>query len=121
MATVQASVRQKQAAAPRAQGQRLALLIASGGDDRIWPDPVTRRNRYGAPAAPAPEELWFSSSTACAVSLRGWAAACEALDALTESGRCGVGAWFDGLRSRLAALYGTPGAEVVLSASGTEA
>ena len=99
---------------------RLPLLIASGGDDRIWPDPVTRRNRYGAPAAPAPDELWFSSSTACAVSPRGWAAAGQALAALTEGQAC-IGGWFDGIRARLNDAYGVPGAEVVLSASGTEA
>jgi hypothetical protein len=98
----------------------MRLLIVSGGDDRIWPDPVTRRNRYGVPSAPAPDELWFSSSTACAVSPRGWAAAGEALAAVTDGGAC-VGGWFDGLRARLKAIYGAPGAEVVLSASGTEA
>ena len=53
----------------RPHDARLRLLIASGGDDRIpGSDPVTRRNRYGAPATPAPDELWFSSSTACAIS-----------------------------------------------------
>src|SRR5580704_4587936 len=65
---------------------RLRLLIASGGDDRLWLDPVTRRNRYGVPAAPAPDELWFSSSTASAVSPRGWTAAGEALERLAEAG-----------------------------------
>ena len=120
MATVQARVRQERAAAPRAQGQRLALLIASGGDERIWPDPVTRRNRYGAPAAPAPDELWFSSSTASAVSPRGWAAAGEALGRLAECGQFTISAWFDQIRGRLMALYGAPGAEAVLAASGTE-
>src|SRR5580692_12956654 len=104
MATVQASVRQKQAAAPRAQGQRLALLIASGGDGRIWLDPTTRRNRYGAPAAPAPDELWFSSSTASAISPRGWAAAGEALRRLSEPGCFTIAGWFDSIRARLLAL-----------------
>lgn len=100
---------------------RLRLMLASGGDERIWLDPVTRRNRYGAPAGPAPDELWFSSSTACAVSERGWAAACAALSRLTSPGLCGVGAWFDQVRARLMAIYGAPGAQAVLSASGTEA
>jgi len=120
MVTVQASVRQERAAAPRAQGQRLALLIASGGDERIWPDPVTRRNRYGAPAVPAPGELWLSSSTASAISHRGCAAAGEALERLAEPGRFTIAAWFDQIRARLMALYGAPGAEAVLAASGTE-
>lgn len=104
-----------------ARDSRLRLLIASGGDDRIWLDPVTRRNRYGAPAAPAAGELWFSSSTACAVSPRGWAAAGEALERLTEPGCHTIAAFFDTLRRRLLALYGAPGAEAVLAASGTEA
>jgi hypothetical protein len=100
---------------------RLRLLLASGGDDRIWPDPVSRRNRYGAPAAPAPDELWFSSSTACAISPQGWAAAGEALERLIAPGPTTIVALFDGLRERLLTLYGAPGAEAVLSASGTEA
>src|SRR5580704_18132059 len=84
---------------------RLRLLIASGGDDRIWLDPVTRRNRYGVPAAPAADELWFSSSTASAVSARGWTAAGEALERLTTPGRHTIAAFFDALRLRLLALY----------------
>jgi hypothetical protein len=100
---------------------RLRLLIASGGDDRIWLDPTTRRNRYGVPAAPAPDELWFSSSTASAVSPRGWTAAGEALEQLTTPGRLTIAAHFDSLRQRLLAQYGAPGAEAVLAASGTEA
>ena len=104
-----------------ARDARLRLLIAGGGDDRIWLDPTTRRNRYGVPATPAPEELWFSSSTACAISPRGWAAAGEALARLTEPGCHTIAAFFDTLRRRLLALYGAPGAEAVLAASGTEA
>jgi hypothetical protein len=100
---------------------RLRLLLASGGDDRIWPDPVSRRNRYGAPASPAPDELWFSSSTACAISPRGWVAAGEALQRLIAPGPSTIVALFDTLRERLLTLYGAPGAEAVLSASGTEA
>ena len=104
-----------------AQDPRLGLLLASGGDDRIWLDPVTRRNRYGAPGKPAPDELWFSSSTASPVSPRGWAAAGEALGQLVEGRSLTIGGWFDSLRRRLLALYGAPGAEAVLAASGTEA
>ncbi|MGH6957486.1 MAG: hypothetical protein ACREEW_12550, partial [Caulobacteraceae bacterium] len=100
---------------------RLRLLLASGGDDRIWLDPVTRRNRYGAPAAPAPEELWFSSSTASPISPTGWQAAGEALEALGTACGPNIAAWFDSLRARLLALYGARESEVVLAASGTEA
>jgi hypothetical protein len=104
-----------------ARDLKLGLLMASGGDDRLWLDPVTRRNRYGAPATPAPDELWFSSSTASPPSPRGWAAAGEALQRLSDGGGDSIAAWFDGLRRRLLALYGAPGAEAVLAASGTEA
>ncbi|HEY3797589.1 MAG TPA: hypothetical protein VGL58_04490 [Caulobacteraceae bacterium] len=111
----------REASEARSIEARLRLMIASGGDDRLWLDPVTRRNRYGAPAAPAPDELWFSSSTACAVSPRGWAAASEALLRLTDAPACGLVSWFDDLRARLLSIYGTPGAQAVLTASGTEA
>jgi hypothetical protein len=105
-----------------ARDARLRLLLASGGDERLWLDPVTRRNRYGVPAHPAPEELWFSSSTACAISPQGWAAAREALDLLIEGGRpCAVTTWCDNLRARLKSLYGDAGDDVILAGSGTEA
>ena len=120
MVAASAIVRREPKRAPTALDRRLALLIASGGDERIWPDPVTRRNRYGAPAAPAPDELWFSSSTASPVSPRGWAAAQGALARLIEPGRVGIASWFDQIRTRLLALYAAPGAEAVLAASGTE-
>jgi hypothetical protein len=107
--------------ASTAADARLRLSIASGGDDRIWLDPVTRRNRYGVPAAPAPDELWFSSSTASAVSLRGWNAARQALERLAGCEAQPVAEWFDDLRRRLLTLYGPPGAEAILAASGTEA
>src|ERR1700679_1585 len=94
-----------------ARESRLRLLLASGGDDRIWLDPITRRNRYGVPATPAPDELWFSSSTASAVSPRGWIAAGEALERVTGPAAQPIDAWFDDLRRRLLALYGAPGAE----------
>ncbi|HEX3407325.1 MAG TPA: hypothetical protein VHS81_08825 [Caulobacteraceae bacterium] len=113
-------MRREPKAAPSALDRRLALLISSGGDERIWPDPINRRNRYGVPAAPAPDELWFSSSTASPVSPRGWAAARAALERVTEPGGVGVATWFDQIRLRLLALYGAPAAEAVLAASGTE-
>jgi hypothetical protein len=120
MVAASAIVRREPRAAPSPLDRRLALLIASGGDERIWPDPVTRRNRYGVPAAPAPDELWFSSSTASPVSPRGWTAARAALAGLTEPGGAGISTWFDQIRARLLALYPAPGAEAVLAASGTE-
>jgi aromatic-L-amino-acid decarboxylase len=103
-----------------AQARWLALLMNAGGGERLALGPQSRRNRYGVPAVPAPDELWFSSSTACAASPRGWAAAEAALGALL-AGHVRIGGWFESLRARLLALYGAPGAEAVLAASGTEA
>jgi hypothetical protein len=110
------------AAPTEARDARLRLLLAGGGDERLWLDPATRRNRYGVPASPAPDELWFSSSTACAISTQGWSAARDTLDRLTGEGQpCAIVSWFDTLRTRLRALYAGPGDEVVLAGSGTEA
>jgi len=106
--------------AASARAMRLGLLVASGGDERLALDPASRRNRYGVPARPAPDELWFSSSTACAVSPRGWAAAGELLERLS-AGAVEIGDRLDEVRARLVQLYGAPGAEAILCASGTEA
>ncbi len=101
---------------------RLRMLLNSGGDERLWIDPHTGANRYGVPDAPAPDELWFSSSTASAVSPRGSNAAGAALGRLTaDPASADPADWMDGLRRRLLALYGVPGAQAVLCASGTEA
>ncbi len=104
-----------------AEGQsQLDMMLVSGGDERIWPDPVTRRNRYDTPTAPAPDELWFSSSTASAVTKRGYYAARAAFDAISQPG-ADLAGWFDKIRARIASLFGEPGVAVVLTASGTEA
>ncbi|HEY8160847.1 MAG TPA: hypothetical protein VIF34_01060 [Methylocystis sp.] len=107
--------------APAAGPQpRLDMMIVSGGDERIWPDPITRRNRYGTPPAPAPDELWFSSSTASAITRRGYDAARAAFDAISQPG-ADLAGWFDKIRARIVTQFGEPGVEVVLTASGTEA
>ena len=103
---------------------RLRLLLASGGDERIWPDPLTGRNRYGTTIAPAPDETWFSSSTASTITERGYRAALADLQALLERGvrtSVQVQDWLCGLRAELLALYGREDAEAVLAASGTDA
>ncbi len=103
---------------------RLRLLLASGGDERIWPDPVTGRNRYGTTIRPAPGETWFSSSTASTITERGYRAALADLEALLAQGvrtSLQVQDWLCGLRAELLALYGRRGAEAVLAASGTDA
>ncbi len=100
----------------------LTLYLADGGDERIKPDPLTGRTKYGTPAGPAPDEIWFSSSTASAIDQRGFAAANDALAALFgDSQSVGPTAWFDRLRQRIVSLFGIPATEAVLSASGTEA
>jgi hypothetical protein len=107
---------------PSQANAALRLYLADGGDGRIKPDPLTGRTKYGTPAGPAPDEIWFSSSTASAIDQRGFAAADDALSALFGNGQSiGPAAWFDRLRQRIVSLFGIPGTEVVLSASGTEA
>jgi len=111
-------------AAPRRKGldDQLRLLLTSGGDERLWPDPLLRRNRYGAPAAPAPDELWYSSSTASAISPEGWRAAGEALERLLDpAAHCSPEDFVEDIRARLLRLVGAPGAQAALCASGTEA
>lgn len=99
------------------------LLLTSGGDERILPDPISRRNRYGTPPRPRSDEIWFSSSTASAITPRGYAAALNVFARLTDpsgAGRLDSGSWFDELRGRIARIFCVAGSEVVLSASGTE-
>ena len=98
------------------------LLLTSGGDERIWPNPQTGKNRYGVGAGPASGEIWFSSSTASAISESGFRAARAAVERLTGQGADAVGLprFFDDVRHRIAALYGTPGTSAVLLPSGTE-
>ena len=100
------------------------LLLASGGDERIAPDPVTRRNRYGTMATPSPGEIFLSSSTASTITPRAYRAAESAWAALTAGSigdRRGLEPWFDDIRARLAGLFGIAGCGVILTGSGTEA
>jgi hypothetical protein len=97
-------------------------VLASGGDERIAVDPSTGRNRYGVPSGRAAEEVWLSSSTATAISPRGFDAAHLAFQNLMASAAApSVSGWFDRIRARLLELFGVPGANIILSASGTEA
>ena len=99
----------------------LRVALVSGGDERLALDPRTGRNRYGTPPHPAPGEIHFSSSTASPISPRGLAAADAAFARLLGGDAATASAWMDGIRTRLLDLYGIPGAEVILTASGTEA
>jgi len=96
-------------------------VLTSGGDERIATDPASGRNRYGIPPGRAPEEVWFSSSTATAISPRGYDAALRAFQRLAGGDGDAVSSWFDGIRDRLLGLFGVSDAKAVLSASGTEA
>jgi hypothetical protein len=110
----------------RAQGTAEALesfeeWLVSGGDERIAVDPTSKRNRYGTPSGKACGEAWFSSSTAAAISPRGYDAAFLAYcDLANASGDLSVSTWLDRIRARLTAVFGIPGSEVILSGSGTE-
>ena len=96
-------------------------ILTSGGDERIAIDPATGRNRYGAPPGTACDEVWFSSSTASAISPRGYEAALEAVRGLASAEKTWpVSGWFDRIRARLGALFGIPRTEIILASSGTE-
>jgi hypothetical protein len=100
----------------------LRVSLQSGGDERLALLPETGRNRYGIPPGPAPQDVWFASSTASPVSPRGSAAAAAMLARLIAPRRGETAtAWPDAIRSRLLTLFGIDGASVILTASGTEA
>jgi hypothetical protein len=92
--------------------------LASGGDERIARD-AAGVNRYGTPAHPDDGAVWLSSSTASAITPGGYRAAAAAFRAL-RLGTSEPAVWFDAIRQRLLRLLGVAGAEIVLSASGTE-
>lgn len=100
-----------------------ALMLVSGGDRRIAPDPVSGRNRYGTLASPTPEEISFASTTASNVSAESFRAAGEALERLIDPGapkKTNPAAWFGDIRQRIRTAIGSEKAEVVLAASGTD-
>jgi hypothetical protein len=97
----------------------LELLLTCGGDERIACNSPDARNKYGTPRGMALDEVWFSSSTASAISARGYKAAVDAGGRWLD-GRSGVPEWFDGIRGRVATIFGASPGQVILSASGTE-
>jgi hypothetical protein len=107
-----------------ANGRGADLLLAHGGDARIFLDPVTRRNRYGIGVKPCPGEICLSSSTASTITARAHSAVRLAWSALAGDGSNAapsLPAWFENIRARLLALFGIAGAGVILAGSGTEA
>jgi hypothetical protein len=102
----------------------VSLILASGGDERIWPDPISGRNRYGTRMLPAPDEIGFSSTTASNISETGFAAASRALERLFGFDGTSIvtpDQWCDEVRSRIAECFGVGERQVVLAASGTDA
>ncbi len=95
----------------------LAMMLTSGGDERISPD-GSGRNRYGASARPREDEICFASSTASTISARGWDAAASALPLALLAGE--TEAWFSNLRRRLLNLLAPRGTEAAFCASGTQ-
>ncbi len=96
-------------------------MLVSGGDGRIAIDPQTGRTRYYTPRGKACDETWFSSSTATAISVRGYDATRQACRSLGDASDIQlVSGCFHRIRARLLALFGIPGSEAILSGSGTE-
>jgi hypothetical protein len=101
--------------------------LISGGDQRLVIDPQTGLNGYGCQPSPRPHEISFSSSTASTISQRAYFAAATAYRELLRPAsviededalECLAAA----IRAQLKTLLDlhTTGAEVVLSASGTD-
>ncbi|MBI5129934.1 MAG: hypothetical protein HZA66_10870 [Rhodopseudomonas palustris] len=106
----------------------LEQLLTCGGDARLDIDRATGRNAYGCSPVPTPEIPSFSSCTATTISERGYEAAERARTALMSSAMLhGLIECFDArveaMRDELKALLGLErsGAELVFSASGTDA
>ncbi len=96
----------------------LAMTLASGGDERIAQG-ADGRNPYGAPIRPAGNEIWFASSTASAISQRGWDAAASALPLAFSAARAED--WHAQLRHRILSPLAPASADLVFCASGTQA
>jgi hypothetical protein len=102
----------------------VSFLLGTGGDRRIWPDTITRRNRYGTRTTPADDEISFSSTTASNISRASFLATGVELARLTDLTSLSPVAfdqWFADIRDRIACSLRCTGAQVVLAASGTDA
>lgn len=100
------------------------LLLASGGDKRIWLDGATGRNRYGTFTRPAKDEISFSSSTASSPSALAFAAASDALSRLvdpTAPDSVTVDEWFNQTHRSVSEALGCAGTHTILTSSGTDA
>ncbi len=102
----------------------MADRIVSAGDERLDRDRATGQNAYGIPSVPAPDEVWFSSSTATGIGPRGWQALQDIEATLGQGGRwgqAGFNALCGSIRSRIQARMGIEGSATILSSSGTDA
>lgn len=103
-------------------------MILAGGDPRIALDPRTGTNGYGAAPRPIAGEISFASSTASSMTAAGFASAETLRQRLTTDaidGRLAAGyrREADAIRREIGRYLGlerVPGAEIVLSASGTD-
>lgn len=98
------------------------ILVASGGSEALWPDPLTGRTPSGSIYQPAPHEIWLSSTDATAPSPHGHGEALQALLSLMGGQGAGPGGltlsrWFEGLRTRLTAQFGSPFSTAFLAPS----
>ncbi|QXX75714.1 hypothetical protein [Methylovirgula sp. HY1] len=96
------------------------LALFSGGDERVFLNPVTGRTKYGTPHGCAEDEAWFSSSTGTAISARGYAAAVAAWQKFFAGSQT-LEEGFDEIRQKLTQIFGIEGTQAVLAGSGTEA
>ena len=101
-------------------------LLASGGDGRLRTDPDTLLNHYGTSHRPRPWAVTYASSTASALSERGFAAAERSRrrivrGALAACGASAAEAELRAVREAIRDHYALPpGTGIVLTASGTD-
>lgn len=112
----------------REENPSLSQLLVQGGDDRLMVDPATGMNGYGCTPMPRPEAIAFSSSTASSISEPAYRRAGTARQNFEKAASPGNASEafalrVDEVRRTLKALLGLQscGAEVVFSASGTDA
>ncbi len=105
----------------------LEQLLASGGDTRLYLDPVTRLNGYGCRPFPRREAFTFASSTATSISERAYAVCAAARQSLLRDATAigldrALDARVEGMRGELKELLdlGDTGCEIVFSPSGTD-
>lgn len=106
----------------------LAMLLATGGDERILPDPQSGLSRYACRTEPESEVLELGSSTASTISAESFAAAetlYQHLQHRLASGETPEALYAHQakqLRERLQHLLALPqGTQITLAASGTDA